>query len=83
MNVVEICTIIGTVISLAIILYKIGRITSKVDSNTHRLDKHDSDIKDLNDKLFKYGSSKEDSDLILEITGKAISENDFCNRIIE
>ena len=37
----------------------------------------------LNDKLFKYGSSKEDSDLILEITGKAISENDFCNRIIE
>ena len=52
MNVVEICTIIGTVISLAVILYKIGRITSKVDSNTHRLDKHDSDIKDLNDKLF-------------------------------
>ena len=37
----------------------------------------------LNDKLFKYGSSKEDSDLILEITGKVISENDFCNRIIE
>ena len=52
MNVVEVCTIIGTVISLAVILYKIGRITSKVDSNTHRLDKHDSDIKDINDKLF-------------------------------
>ena len=52
MDVVEICTIIGTVISLAIILYKIGRITSKVDSNTHRLDKHDTDIKDINDKLF-------------------------------
>ena len=52
MDVVEVCTIIGTVISLAIILYKIGRITSKVDSNTHRLDKHDSDIKDINDKLF-------------------------------
>ena len=52
MDVVEICTIIGTVISLAVILYKIGRITSKVDSNTHRLDKHDSDIKDINDKLF-------------------------------
>ena len=52
MDVVETCTIIGTVISLAIILYKIGRITSKVDSNTHRLDKHDSDIKDINDKLF-------------------------------
>ena len=52
MDVVETCTIIGTVISLAIILYKIGRITSKVDSNTHRLDKHDTDIKDINDKLF-------------------------------
>ena len=52
MDVVEVCTIIGTVISLAVILYKIGRITSKVDSNTHRLDKHDSDIKDINDKLF-------------------------------
>ena len=58
MNVVEICTIIGTVISLAVILYKIGRITSKVDSNTHRLDKHDSDIKDINDKLFTLNHKK-------------------------
>ena len=58
MDVVETCTIIGTVISLAIILYKIGRITSKVDSNTHRLDKHDSDIKDLNDKLFTLNHKK-------------------------
>ena len=58
MNVVELCTIIGTVISLGIILYKIGRITSKVDSNTHRLDKHDSDIKDLNNKLFTINHKK-------------------------
>jgi hypothetical protein len=58
MDVVEICTIIGTVISLAVILYKIGRITSKVDSNTHRLDKHDTDIKDLNDKLFAINHKK-------------------------
>jgi hypothetical protein len=42
MNIVEICTIIGTVISLGIILYKIGRLSSKIDSNTHRLDKKDS-----------------------------------------
>ena len=52
MNIIEVCNIVGTVISLGIILYKIGRITSKVDSNTHRLDKHDTDIRDLNDKLF-------------------------------
>ena len=58
MNVVEVCTIIGTIISLAIILYKIGRITSKVDSNTHRLDKHDTDIRDLNDKLFAINHKK-------------------------
>ena len=58
MNVIEMCTIIGTVISLGIILYKIGRITSKVDSDTHRLDKHDTDIKDLNDKLFTLNGKK-------------------------
>jgi len=58
MNIVEVCTIVGTIISLGIILYKIGRITSKVDSNTHRLDKHDLDIKDLNDKLFTLNIKK-------------------------
>ena len=58
MNIVETCTLIGTIISLAIILYKIGRITSKVDSNTHRLDKHDQDIKDVNDKLFTINHKK-------------------------
>jgi len=37
----DVCTIICIIISLAIIVYKFGRLSSKVDSNTHRLDRHD------------------------------------------
>lgn len=58
MNIVEICTIIGTVISLGIILYKIGRLSSKIDSNTHRLDKKDDEIKDIYDKLYDLNRKK-------------------------
>ena len=35
----------------------------------------------LNDKLFKYGSSVLEEDLIEQMTGKPLSEDDFCNRI--
>ena len=37
----------------------------------------------LNEKLFKFGSSKDDAELIMKITGKTLSEDDFCNRIIK
>ena len=52
MDVVEICTIIGTIISIAIILYKLGRMSSKIDSNTHRLNKHDEVLEKINDKFY-------------------------------
>ena len=58
MDIVEICTVIGTVISLGIILYKLGRLSSKIDSNTHRLDKKDDDIKDIYDKLYDLNGKK-------------------------
>ena len=51
-HIVEICTIIGTAITVGIVLYNLGRLSSKVDSNTHRLNQHDNDIKDINDKLY-------------------------------
>lgn len=35
----------------------------------------------LGEKLFKYGSSKTDDEIITSITGKSLSEEDFCNRI--
>ena len=37
----------------------------------------------LNKNLFKYGASMEDEDLIERITGKTLSEDDFCSRIIK
>ena len=35
----------------------------------------------LGEKLFKYGSSKTDDEINTTITGKSLSEEDFCNRI--
>ena len=35
----------------------------------------------LNSRLFKYGSSVLEEDLIVQMTGKTLSEDDFCNRI--
>ncbi len=35
----------------------------------------------LNDNLFKYGGSKDDNELLKEITGKELSAEAFCNRL--
>ena len=58
MNIVDVCTIIGTVISLGIILYKLGRISSKIDSNTHRLNKHEERLEKLDDRIYDSYKSK-------------------------
>lgn len=47
MDVIEICTLIGTIVSILLIVYKLGRLSSKVDSNTHRLDRHDDILDNL------------------------------------
>lgn len=58
MDVVDVCTIIGTVISLGIILYKLGRMSSKIDSNTHRLNKHEERLEKLDDRIYDSYKSK-------------------------
>lgn len=58
MSIVDICTIIGTVISLSIVIYKLGRMSSKIDSNTYRLNEHDNRLEKLNDKFYDYNKSK-------------------------
>lgn len=58
MDVVDVCTIIGTVISLGIILYKLGRMSSKIDSNTHRLNKHEERLEKLDDRIYDLYKSK-------------------------
>ena len=35
----------------------------------------------LNENLFKYGGSKDDNELLTEITGKELKADAFCNRI--
>ena len=58
MNTINICTIIGTVISLGIIIYKLGRMSSKIDSNTYRLNKHDERLEKLDDRIYDNNKSK-------------------------
>lgn len=58
MNTIDICTIIGTVISLGIIIYKLGRMSSKIDSNTYRLNKHDERLEKLDDRTYNLHKSK-------------------------
>jgi oligoendopeptidase F len=36
----------------------------------------------LNEKLFKFGSSVWEENLIVNMTGKVLSEDDFCKRIL-
>ena len=36
----------------------------------------------LNSSLYKFGSTKTDEELMIEITGKSLTEDDFCNRIV-
>lgn len=58
MNIIDVCTIIGTVISLGIIIYKLGRMSSKIDSNTYRLNKHEERLEKLDDRIYDYNKSK-------------------------
>jgi len=58
MNVIDVCTIIGTIISLGIILYKLGRMSSKIDSNTHRLNKTDERLDKMDDRIYNLSKSK-------------------------
>ena len=58
MNIIDICTIIGTIISLGVILYKLGRLSSKIDSNTHRLNNHDSILEKLDNRIYDITKSK-------------------------
>ena len=58
MNVIDICTIIGTIISLGIVIYKLGRMSSKIDSNTYRLNKHEERLEKLDDRIYDYNKSK-------------------------
>lgn len=57
MDIIDICTIIGTIISLGIIIYKLGRMSSKIDSNTYRLNRHDEHLDKIDDKLYDINKS--------------------------
>lgn len=50
---------------------KLGNISENPESS-----------KFLNEKLFKYGASVWEDDLIIGLSGKSLSEDDFCNSII-
>jgi peptidyl-dipeptidase A len=43
--------------------------------------KNQNAAKFLNERLFKFGSSVWEEDLIIQLTGKPLSEDDFCSRI--
>ena len=58
MDVIDICTIIGTTVSLGIVIYKLGRMSSKIDSNTYRLNKHDERLEKLDDRIYDNNKSK-------------------------
>lgn len=51
---------------------KLGKLTENKET-----------AKYLNENLFKYGGSKDDNELLTEITGKELSADAFCNRINE
>ena len=59
-----------------------AQLYNSMKSELGEISKNSKTSNYLNEKLFKFGSSKDDAELIKEITGKALSENDFCNRII-
>ena len=46
-----------------------------------KLTENDKTADYLNENLFKYGGSKDDNELLTEITGKELSAEAFCNRI--
>ncbi len=51
---------------------KLGKLTENKET-----------AKYLNENLFKYGGSKDDNELLTEITGKELSADAFCERINE
>lgn len=46
-----------------------------------KLTENKETAKYLNNNLFKYGGSKDDNEILTEITGKELSAEAFCNRI--
>ena len=35
----------------------------------------------LNENIFRYGGSKDDNEILTDVTGKELSAEAFCNRI--
>lgn len=63
-------------------LYK-AQLYNTLKNNLGNITENPQTAAFLNKNLFKYGASMEDEDLIEKITGKALSEDDFCRRITE
>lgn len=63
-------------------LYK-AQLYNTLKDNLGNITENPQTAEFLNKNLFRYGASLEDDELIERITGKPISEDDFCNRIVE
>ena len=63
-------------------LYK-AQLYNTLKDNIGNITENPQTAEFLNKNLFRYGASLEDDELIERITGKPISEDDFCNRIVE
>ena len=63
-------------------LYK-AQLYNTLKDNLGNITENPQTAEFLNKNLFRYGASLEDDELIEKITGKPISEDDFCNRIVE
>lgn len=59
-----------------------AQIYSAMKKELGEITKNKRSAKYLNENLFKYGSSVPEQDLIIKLTGKPLSEDDFCERII-
>ena len=60
-----------------------AQIYETLKSELGELTQNTNTAKVLKEKLFKLGSSKTEEEIVKELTGKELSENDFCNRIIK
>ena len=59
-----------------------AQIYNAMTKELGEITKNNQTAKFLNEKLFRYGSSVWEEDLIINMTGKALSEDDFCKRIL-
>ena len=58
-----------------------AQIYNAMKSELGEISKNKKTAEFLNEKLFKYGASVWEEDLIVDMTGKTLSEDDFCKRI--